>query len=184
MIYREALPADAKHIVTVLVDSMRAAYRGILPSASLDQLSYEKSESSFRAKLEAGGDVIAFVAAEADDSIVGYAVAGPEKTRGGEYDGEILDLYFLKEHQGRGYGRALMLACVERMPSVGMTSMPVWVLAENPARTFYEAQGGSVVRERTLTIGGRDATAVAYAWSDLQAFATAERARGTGETLA
>lgn len=96
------------------------------------------------------------------------------------YDGEILDLDFLASHQGQGHGRALTLLCAERMLEVGMTSMLVWVLADDPGRRFYEALGGSVVRERQLSIGGRELTAVGYDWPDLRAFVVGEGARRPG----
>jgi GNAT superfamily N-acetyltransferase len=42
-----------------------------------------------------------------------------------EYDAELLDIYLLKGSQGKGYGSALTLVCVERFLDPGMTSMLV-----------------------------------------------------------
>jgi len=47
--------------------------------------------------------------------------------------------------------------------------MLVWVLAENPACSFYAALGGQQVYEKTETIGGASLVEVAYGWRDLRA---------------
>ena len=41
------------------------------------------------------------------------------------------------------------------------------MLAENPARFFYEAMGGKLCGQRTDTMAGQDVDEVAYAWRDL-----------------
>ena len=46
---------------------------------------------------------------------------------------------------------------------------PLWMLAENPTRFFYEGLGGRKVGERTDTFSGADVDEVAYAWSNLEA---------------
>ncbi len=49
-----------------------------------------------------------------------------------------------------------------------MTSMVLWVLAENSdARRFYEALGGHIAGEQQVTIGGASLSEVAYGWDDL-----------------
>lgn len=51
----------------------------------------------------------------------------------------------------------------------GFESMSLWVLAQNPARRFYEQLGGTAVEEKTIEIGGRKLAEVAYGWDDLPA---------------
>ncbi len=48
-----------------------------------------------------------------------------------------------------------------------MTSMKVWVLADNPFRAFYEALGGKYVSEKEIVIGGAPLIEVAYGWNEL-----------------
>jgi hypothetical protein len=43
----------------------------------------------------------------------------------------------------------------------------VWVLAENPARRFYEALGGKIVFEKRIEIGGASLVEVAYGWEEM-----------------
>jgi hypothetical protein len=45
--------------------------------------------------------------------------------------------------------------------------MLVWVLADNPSRSFYEALGGELIGEQNVTIGGVDLREVAYGWPDI-----------------
>ena len=60
----------------------------------------------------------------------------------------------------RGAARVLV---VVRLPS-----MLLWVLEANvPARAFYEALGGIVVRHQPIEIGGATLTEIAYGWADL-----------------
>jgi hypothetical protein len=68
-------------------------------------------------------------------------------------------------------------APVERLLELGMTSTLAWILTDNPGRRFYEALRGSAVRERKLTIGGRDVKTIGYGWPDVHALVNAERAR-------
>ena len=42
------------------------------------------------------------------------------------------------------------------------------LLAENPARKFYERLGGQPVYEKPVTIGGMLLLEVAYGWQDVQ----------------
>jgi hypothetical protein len=45
-----------------------------------------------------------------------------------------------------------------------MTSLLVWVLADNPARKFYEALGGQYVYDKQVSIGNARLIEVAYGW--------------------
>jgi hypothetical protein len=49
---------------------------------------------------------------------------------------------------------------------LGINSMLVWVLVDNPACQFHAALGGKVVHEKELTIGGKPLIEVAYGWMD------------------
>jgi ribosomal protein S18 acetylase RimI-like enzyme len=75
----------------------------------------------------------------------------------------------LPSHQRRGFGRRLVQAVTVRLTAAGTSSMLLWVLDANArAREFYEALGGTVVREQPIDIGGVTFREVAYGWRDLQ----------------
>ncbi len=53
--------------------------------------------------------------------------------------GEIVSLYLLPSHMGRGYGRPLLEAASSALAAQGYRDVFLWVLEENRrARTFYE----------------------------------------------
>jgi hypothetical protein len=66
--------------------------------------------------------------------------------------------------QGQGIGRRLVCTLVSRLRQESMRTLLLWVLAENPSRTFYERPGGRPVSEQTVTIGGVTLIGVAYGW--------------------
>jgi ribosomal protein S18 acetylase RimI-like enzyme len=178
---REARIVDAAGIARVHVESWRTTYRGIVPAAYLDALSVENRQRGWERQLAAAADTIdVFVAEEVPSGeIVGFVSGGPEQT-GTEaaFPWELHAIYLLADRQRRGVGRRLTAALVERLRQRGAASLLLWVLKQNlPARHFYEALGGSVVRERTITIGGLELAELAYAWRDLAALAG--RCRGT-----
>jgi hypothetical protein len=51
---------------------------------------------------------------------------------------------------------------------MGLNSMWVWVLADNPAGQFYAALGGQKVEQKELAIEGHLLIEVAYGWINTQ----------------
>jgi hypothetical protein len=72
----------------------------------------------------------------------------------------------LRDQQRHGLGRRLSATVVQQLIQVGMTSLLVWVLADNPARKFYEALGGRYVYDKRVSIGNARLVEVAYGWRD------------------
>ena len=63
---------------------------------------------------------------------------------------------------------ALTVASAKSLIESGMSSMLLWVLAENwSARRFYEALGGECIREQQVRIGNTELPEVSYGWKDL-----------------
>ena len=83
------------------------------------------------------------------------------------YDGEVYTLYVLPDHQGAGNGRRLLGALFSALSAAGCRSALVWVLAENPARFFYEAMGGTLIATREEPFHGVVLSECAYGWPDL-----------------
>ena len=163
---REAVPEDAAAIARVHIESSRATYRSIVPEDAQDMLTYEKRLANWSKTLE-GGDEFVYVAETTGDEIVGFASGGARREADGGCDGELYTVYILPEHQRRGTGRRLLLAVAERLQSLGVRELMLWVLDANPACRFYEALGGARVREEEIMRGGRVLRKVAYSWADL-----------------
>jgi GNAT superfamily N-acetyltransferase len=170
---RLAHPEDAAGLARVHVDTWRTAYRGIVPDAHLDSLSYEQREQRWRDNFAAAAPgVRTYVATEDERRIIGFAGGGPERGGDPAYRGELYALYVLPSHQRLGIGRELVLTVARDLAGQGYASMLVWVLAQNPARKFYEALGGQYLYEKPITIGGAELIEVAYGWQDTRPLTT------------
>jgi len=166
MLIRRATAEDAEAIARVHVESWRAAYAGIVPDEFLAALSVERRAAQWRETVAPERQSY-LVVAEDEGAVIGFAVAGPGRESDATYTGELYAIYLQPERQGQGVGRALVREIARELQRRGLGSMLVWVLAENPARKFYEALGGQYVREKEIEIGGKALIEVAYGWKSL-----------------
>jgi GNAT superfamily N-acetyltransferase len=164
---RKATVGDAAGIARVHVDSWRTTYKGIVPDDFLANLSYDQRERFWRDILsKPAGTSPVYVAENTSGSVIGFASGGPERSGDTVYTGELYAIYLLSEWHRQGVGRQLTISVVERLIQVGLTSLLIWVLAENRSRRFYEALGGQQVYEKPVTIGGVRLIEVAFGWPD------------------
>ena len=159
---------DAAAIARVQVAGWRDTYRGIVPQEFLDSISVgDWTERRFRELVSSMAGACSHVA-EVENEIVGWAYGGPNRDQDSTYTGELYAIYLLPECQRRGIGLALTVSAAKSLIESGMSSMLLWVLAENwPARRFYEALGGEYISEQQITIGNVSLPEVAYGWKDL-----------------
>lgn len=148
MIVREAASADVDARDGGHVDSWRVTYRGLVPDDFLDGLTYESRERQWAAALDPSNP---------------------------DYRGELYAIYIQPARQGMGAGRGLMRAVAAQLAGEGRRSLLVWVLADNPARRFYEALGGRHLRAQPIAIGDATLDEVAYGWPDSGVLLRAER---------
>jgi GNAT superfamily N-acetyltransferase len=134
---RTAVPADAATLARLQVDSYRRAYRGLLPDAFLQRLTYQEQQADWRAMLPSGaGEAVLLATTEADEAL-GYAVARVPRPMAPGGEGELVSLHVRSDSQGGGVGRALFDAACAWLAGEGCRSMIVWVLDGNPAVAFY-----------------------------------------------
>lgn len=107
-----------------------------------------------------------YVAEDESGQINAFADGGLERTEDPVYKGELYAIYIKVDYQRQGLGRRLTLSVVERLYEVGLHSMLVWVLADNPACRFYEALGGQKVYEKQIERGAIVLKELAYGWKD------------------
>ena len=163
---RKADLNDTKGIAKVHVDSWKTTYFNIVPNEYLNNLTYESQEKIWKKNIPSGG---IYVAANNDGEIVGFSAGGRE--RSGNYngfDGELYAIYILKEYQGHGIGRQLVIPIIEEIKKLGLTSMLVLVLKDNNSRQFYEALGGIEIDEVEVRIGGEKLSESVYGWKDIR----------------
>lgn len=167
---RPAQIGDAAGIARVRVTSWRATYRGIVPQDVLDRMSVKEitgwMERTIASRAPGNCNL---VSQDRSGQIVGFALGGPERVQVSEYEGELFALYILPDYLRIGIGRRLLLSMAGCLLAQGMHSMVIWVLADNPARKFYQAMGGVFVKQQPITIGSTTLPEVAYGWKDLNA---------------
>jgi L-amino acid N-acyltransferase YncA len=72
------------------------------------------------------------------------------------YDGEIHKIYLLQAHQRLGLGRRMLGHPVRRFLSMGIDSMVLYGVAENPSIAFHEAMGGEKLLNKKGGFDGGD----------------------------
>lgn len=165
---RDATPADAHAIATVLVRSWRAAYRGLLPDDVLAGLSVSDGERFWSDALTARPPHTSMVVATIADTVVGFAATGPPLVPADRADSTLGDLYAFyldPDVWRRGIGTQLHAAALDRIRDCGFTHAGLWVLDTNErALRFYhrlgwtdtgrsqldQGPGGVELRERRL----------------------------------
>ncbi len=156
---------DLPGVARVQVDTWRATYRGVVPEAFLEAMSYEEQRARWARGLANPNWPGRLLVAEAEGAgVVGFAAFGPDRNSGFPgYAGELWALYVLPAWQGRGVGRALFGEAARSLLGEGHGRMLVWVLKENPkGRGFYERMGGVPLGERELELAGTRLREVAY----------------------
>ncbi len=166
---RKATGRDAKPIARVYVDTWRDTYAGIIPDPILRGMSHRQLSAAWSVgfgKRRNGHAVI--VAEDSHVGVVGFGSCGRARYRNLPYDGEVYTLYVLTDYQGQGIGKRLLCELFGALLERGSRSALIWVLADSPARFFYQAMGGTHVAVRTERLGDTSLPAMAYGWRDLK----------------
>ena len=177
LVLRRGRGEDAATLAHVHVESWRTAYAGLLPDKYLVQMSAARWAAFWSEVLtRRSGVEPVFVADIEQFGVVGFCSCGrvrqrdwPRRLRRG---GEVYTLYVAPDHQGQGYGRALLQSALKHLRDAGAPGAVVWVLLGNPARFFYEALGARHVVSRATRFAGQPVQELGYAWE----WVTARRA--------
>ncbi|HEY4031476.1 MAG TPA: GNAT family N-acetyltransferase [Caulobacteraceae bacterium] len=163
IIVRPASWDDIEGMARVSVDTWRLTYKDILPKAYLERMRLVRQETQRSRMMHAPG-VHHFVAIEPSaGEVVAFVSCGPTRN-GGSASGEIYELYVQNGYQGRGLGRRLFRAAMDRLARDGHERLVVWVLNENPNFNFYPRMGGWLHAKKTIRVGGRGVDETAYLW--------------------
>ena len=180
LMIRRAEQSDAPSIAELQQTTWRETYAGLLPTPVLDGLALPSLYRTWRAELiRQDGDLDhgIFMAETEDGKALGYATCGAATGQATDIlgDGEIHQIYVKVSHQGRGLGRALMLACSRWLLMRGLFSGGLWVVKGNDkARAFYESIGGEMAGDKRDSMQGWQIPVVGYTWSDLYELAGLE----------
>jgi ribosomal protein S18 acetylase RimI-like enzyme len=75
---------------------------------------------------------------------------------------EITTFYILPEKQGKGIGKQLWQAAIDKLREDGYTGAWVWVLEKAEARKFYEGRGCVEKARGVYSIGEHDEETIGY----------------------
>jgi ribosomal protein S18 acetylase RimI-like enzyme len=164
---RSAKPSDARAIARIHVETWRSTYPGMLPDRALIDMNVDGKARSWRSMLEHPDAAGAVLVAEEDGegTTIGFASAARNRQTVLPFAGEVQTLYVLPDWQNQGIGRVLLEGCFASLRERGLESAVVWVLADNPARFFYERMGGKRAGERDESLWGATLREIAYGWN-------------------
>ncbi|KXK57154.1 MAG: GNAT family N-acetyltransferase [Chlorobi bacterium] len=182
---RRATATDASGCAAVNRESWHTTYRGLIDDAALQSMDPAVLQERWRNRLSpANSALFCFVATlqpdgdPAGDSaaaplIVGYVMGGLSRHSDLPFSGELLAIYLLAEHQGKGLGRKLFLQCVQEFRQRAIDSFVLFVLKENhSARAFYSSFNPDFEDQGQVTIDGFTYQDIGYGWNDLRQFPT------------
>jgi GNAT superfamily N-acetyltransferase len=146
---RPAVPEDAAEIARIQVVTWRAAYRSVLPAATLDDWDTDGATASWRSAVTTpptpGHGVV--VALERN-TVVGFATFGPAELTPGEVadpagpTAEVGTLLVEPRWGRRGHGSRLLAAVSDLARAGGVARLQVWLLEADPVSArFYESAG-------------------------------------------
>ena len=161
-------PGDAAALGRVHVQSWRETYPGLLPGAYLAAMRPQVHARRFYRDLIRAREGEAVLVAEGAAGAVGYAAGALLTGEGRAADAEVHTLYVLREAQGSGLGRALLVAAARVFRAQGASSLMLFVLSGNQrARGFYEHLGGESFAEKPSQGWGEGLKETAYRWTDI-----------------
>jgi len=137
---RDATPADALDIAELHVASWQVAYRGLIADEVLAGLSVPNRAAWWSRALATADGRHTLLATE-DGTLLGFTAFGPDRATDPS-DGEVYALYLHPAAWGRGVGRALHGAALDRLRALGHRRARLWMLAGNErALRFYRLAG-------------------------------------------
>jgi GNAT superfamily N-acetyltransferase len=178
---REAQVSDTAAMGRVMVEAWLAGHHGQMPEEAWqkrrDGWTPEISAAAWKRNLlerdgTPGSREVYLIAVDDDGSLAGIVFGLPAEDGASQEVAEIAALYVLPQQQGKGVGRLLLRAAAQRLAAYGFTTLNIAVLAANEhARSFYAAMGGTDVGERTFDEEGHLLSERVYRWDDLSVLA-------------
>lgn len=135
----------------------KSAYKGIVPQDYLDEITEKRW--SFLADNPSKSYVLLD-----DGKYIGTSSVSPARDEKMSGWGEVISIYLLPEHFGKGYGKALFDFTINELKNRGFDKIYLWTLKKNDrARRFYE-KNGFVHDGNTMLceVGGEPLTEVRY----------------------
>lgn len=158
MVIRQATKEDTEGIARVHIDSWISTYKGIINESYLKSRSLDEYIKKWKQKLSESNNRTICLCVEVNLQIVGFVHAGPIINSVQDFRGEVYTLYLLDSAQKKGYGKELFSRAVFFLQNLKLSPIVVWVLKDNPSRSFYTHLGGSFMKSIQTKIGDQNLT--------------------------
>ena len=139
---RPATSDDALILATILIDSWRSAYSGLVPDLYLDSMNYELRTEQFRHSLiEKNEETYIY---EQNQKVAGFLTLGACRDSDLDHSktGEIWGIYLSPLYWRKGIGTNLCRYGEQLLKSRGYKDIILWVFKGNSqAKSFYEIMG-------------------------------------------
>lgn len=134
LILRDAIPSDA--------ESLLAIYRPFVTDTTVSFEVVPPSVTEFRARIEKALIGWAWLVAEVDGALVGYAYGSQHRAREAYQWSVEVSAYIHPAHQGKGLGRRLYGALLPRLAELGYCNAYAGITLPNEASVgFHRAMG-------------------------------------------
>lgn len=138
---RDAIAEDFDAIAELQIENWRAAYRGILPNAYLDDTVVEERREYWRTVSHAEPEGQLVLVTTTGDVLAGFISVYLDADSG--VDATIENLHVRPQFQGLGLGKRLLAVAAERLIVIPVKSVCLWVFDANvDAIRFYRRLGG------------------------------------------
>ena len=159
---RRVKKEDLWQVSTILVESWKTAYRGIIDTEYLENL---KIEDKYKKRLK-DYDKTGFIVAVLKEEIVGlcrYKSENVSVKEDKDIDCELLALYVKPSLKGHGIGQKLMKYVFQDQIRNKKQKMILRCFKENySSRRFYEKMGGTLYAESEVEVEGKKYPKVSY----------------------
>ena len=163
LIIRKATLEDIPIVAELHVNSWNKTYKGIIDQNYLDNMKNNLAKRIERMKNEF--DLRNMIVATINNEIVAFSeyVLTNEFSKDLDIDCELCGLYVKNEYVGTGIGSKVFNYVKEIFVKNNKNKMGVWCVKENNnAINFYLRKGGIQVKEKSLTLAGKDYSEIAF----------------------
>jgi GNAT superfamily N-acetyltransferase len=157
-IFRDATEKDIPELGKLHAITWAETYNAKTPNIQLRQYQWQKAFTE-----ENDGSWFCILVINKINELVGFAKGKIQKNNNTEEkEGELNKIYLLKKYQRIGLGTKLFDHVVKRFIGMGVNSLVLFGIPQNPSCAFHEAMGGErLISDKGIFDGG-------YIWRDLK----------------
>ena len=159
--FRDATESDTPELGKLHAITWAQTYHANNPNIHLRQHQWQKAFVE-----ENDGSWFCILVVNKSNELVGFAKGKINKNiNTGEMEGDLNKIYLLSDYQRIGLGTKLFRLVVKRFLGMGVNSMTLFGIPQNPSCYFHEAMGGEKLYSKKGTFDG------GYRWNDLKKIA-------------